>query len=82
MSMKQRVQYTHYFPAIQSYWINMIYLVFQAGIEECWMFTLDVSALEKMKIDDEIKFTDKDDFKVKVGTMSAQDLFLIFCMGL
>ena len=38
----------------------------QAGIEECWMFTLDVSALEKMKVDDEIKFTDKDDFKVKL----------------
>jgi len=38
----------------------------QAGIEECWMFSLDLAALEKMKVGDQIKFVDKDDLVVKL----------------
>ena len=43
--------------------INMI----KDGIEDCWMFKLDLESLESLKVGDSIKFTDKDSFNIKVS---------------
>merc|ERR1712137_318191 len=38
----------------------------QDGIEDCWMFKLDLESLESLKVGDSIKFTDKDSFNIKL----------------